>query len=63
MSQRDFYITRAAEAQALAEAATLANVRDRHLRAFQAWEEMAERATRTDEAREATLRAKEALAG
>ncbi|HEY5722573.1 MAG TPA: hypothetical protein VIT45_09655 [Allosphingosinicella sp.] len=55
MSQHDFYATRAAEALADAESATLANVRDRCLRAAAAWEAMASRAHRSD-----TFRAKQA---
>ena len=51
MSQHDFYLTRAAEARADAEAATLANVRDRCLRAEAAWNEMAARAARTERMR------------
>jgi len=43
----DFYVTRAAEARRDAEATTLANVRDRCLRAAIAWEAMAARAART----------------
>ena len=54
MSQLDFYRIRAAEAQRDAEAATLANVRDRCLRAAEAWEAMAARAQRSD-----TFRAKQ----
>jgi hypothetical protein len=46
--QHDFYVARAAEARADAEAATLDNVRDRCLRAAAAWEAMAARAHRSD---------------
>ena len=52
--QHDFYTTRAAEARADADAATLDNVRDRCLRAAAAWEAMAARAHRSD-----TFRAKQ----
>ena len=55
MSQHDFYAARAAEALADADKATLANVRDRCLRAAAAWETMAARAHRSD-----TFRAKQA---
>jgi hypothetical protein len=54
-TQHDFYMTRAAEAHADADAATLDNVRDRCLRAAAAWEAMAARAHRSD-----TFRAKQA---
>jgi ribonuclease E len=47
-SQLDFYLARAAEARADAEAATLANVRERCLRAAAAWDAMAARAHRGD---------------
>lgn len=61
MSQLDFYLTRAAEAKRDAEAATLANVRDRCLRAEAAWSEMAARADRGDKMR-AKLDAEKAAA-
>lgn len=48
----DFYTARAAEARADADAAELANVRDRCLRAAAAWDVMASRAARTDRMRE-----------
>ena len=51
MSQLDFYRIRAAEAQRDAEAATLANVRDRCLRAHAAWAGMADRAERGERMR------------
>jgi hypothetical protein len=51
MSQRDFYISRAEEARTGADEALLDNVRDRWLRAEAAWNEMAERAGRTEHAR------------
>jgi hypothetical protein len=47
-SQLDFYRARASEARADAEAATLANVKDRCLRAAAAWDAMAARAERSD---------------
>ena len=46
--QHDFYVARASEARADAEAATLDNVRDRCLRAAAAWDAMAARAHRSD---------------
>jgi hypothetical protein len=61
MSQLDFYLTRAAEAKRDAEAATLANVRERCLRAEAAWNEMAARADRGDKMR-AKLDAEKAAA-
>lgn len=50
-AQLDFYRARAAEARADADAATLENVRQRCLRAAAAWEDMADRAARTDRMR------------
>jgi DNA-binding transcriptional regulator YdaS (Cro superfamily) len=47
-SQLEFYLARAAEARADAEASTLANVRERCLRAAAAWDAMAARAQRGD---------------
>jgi hypothetical protein len=61
MSQLDFYLIRAAEAKRDAEAATLANVRERCLRAEAAWSEMAARADRGDKMR-AKLDAEKAAA-
>jgi hypothetical protein len=49
--QHEFYLARAAEANAEAEKATLDNVRDRCLRAEAAWSAMAARAERSDKAR------------
>ena len=43
----EFYRERAADARRNAEAASLDNVRDRHLTAAEAWEKMAERGERT----------------
>jgi hypothetical protein len=62
MKDRDLYMQRAAEARADAESATLANVRDRCLRAEAAWTVMAERADRTERLRVAheTAKAQEA---
>ena len=48
MSSLSFYATRATEARQDAAKATLANVRDRCLRAAAVWEEMASRAARID---------------
>jgi len=45
------YRTRAAGARAEAEAATLDNVRDRCLRAAEAWERMADRIARAEKGR------------
>jgi hypothetical protein len=50
-TQLEFYRARAADARADAEAATLDNVRERCLRAAAAWEDMADRAARTDKMR------------
>lgn len=49
--QLQFYLDRAAEARADADAATLDNVRERCLRAEDAWNKMAEKAARTEEMR------------
>jgi hypothetical protein len=48
MSQHDLYATRADEARLDAQSATLANVRDRCLRAAEAWDAMATRARKGD---------------
>jgi len=50
-TQLEFYRARAQDARADAEAATLQNVRQRCLRAAAAWEDMADRAARTDRMR------------
>ena len=66
--QRDFYEQRAIASRADAEAAVLANVRERHLCAALAWEGMAARAGRTErmradlDARKRIQRAEEAAA-
>lgn len=60
-TSRDFYVERAAEARADAAKADLANVRERCLRAAAAWQDMADRATRTDRMR-AESEAKKAAA-
>jgi hypothetical protein len=49
--QHEFYLARASEAKRDAEAATLANVRDRCLRSEAAWRSMADRAERTEKMR------------
>jgi hypothetical protein len=61
-SQLDFYLARAAEARADAEASTLANVRERCLRAAAAWDAMAARAQRGDAMRARQEADKAALA-
>jgi hypothetical protein len=48
----EFYNTRAKEAAAEAEAATLDNVRERALRSETAWREMADRALQMEQERE-----------
>jgi hypothetical protein len=50
-THHEFYVERAAAARREAEAATLANVRERSLRAAAAWDEMAARAARTERMR------------
>ena len=62
MSQRDFYMARAAEAKSEADAAKLDNVRVRCLRSEAAWSEMAARAGRAERFR-ARLDAEKAEAG
>lgn len=49
--QHEFFLARAAEARGDANSADLANVRDRCLRAAEAWEGMAARAERTERSR------------
>ena len=58
----DFYCQRADEARAAADAATLDNVRELHLRAAAAWDVMARRAARTDRGRAETEARKAAAA-
>ena len=60
--QRDFFLARAAEARRDADASTLVNVRDRCLRAAEAWEVMADRAERSERHREADAARKAAIA-
>ncbi len=50
-TQLQFYVARAEQARADAEAATLDNVRDRCLRSEAAWSLLAERAARTEQKR------------
>ena len=50
--QHEFFLARAAEARDDAHSAQLVNVRDRCLRAVEAWEGMAARAERTERSRE-----------
>lgn len=59
-SNQDFYLARAAEARADAEAATLDNVRDRCLRSEAAWSQMADRVQRGERMREKLLAEKSA---
>ena len=49
--QHQFYVDRAAEARAMADAATLDNVRARWLRSEATWAEMAVRAAHGEDAR------------
>jgi len=49
--QHEFYLARAAEARAVASAATLHNVRDRWLRSEASWTEMAARSARNEKMR------------
>jgi hypothetical protein len=61
-AQLDFYLARAADARADAESASLDNVRDRCLRAAEAWDAMAARAQRSDTHRAKAEAAKVAAA-
>jgi hypothetical protein len=61
MSQREFYMSRAAEARTEAEAATLDNVRNRCLRSEAAWNDMAQRAGRAERLRARLIAEKAAL--
>ncbi|HEY0625807.1 MAG TPA: hypothetical protein VGD10_03650 [Allosphingosinicella sp.] len=51
MTHEEFYLARAAEARADADAALLDNVRERCLRSEAAWNVMAERAGKTERMR------------
>lgn len=51
LTDRDVFLLRAEEARAQADAATLDNVRDRCLRAEEAWRKMAARVERTEKMR------------
>lgn len=62
LKDREVYLLRAEQARAEADEATLANVRERCLRAEAAWMEMAARADRTEKMRATQLAAKAALA-
>ena len=48
----EFYLARAAQARAEADAATLDHVRERCLRSGAAWEALADKAARAEEMRE-----------
>jgi hypothetical protein len=52
-TSREFYVERAAQARAEAEASTLAHVRERCLRSEAAWTAMADRAERSEKLKEA----------
>lgn len=53
MSQHEFYLARAAEARADADATSLENVKERCRRSEAAWNSMAARAERSDKLRKA----------
>jgi len=59
-AQREFYLERAAEARAVAAAATLDNVRHRWLQSEASWTEMAARAERTGKVRAELIAQKDA---
>ena len=61
-TQLEFYLARAAQARADADAATLDNVRDRCRRSEAAWLLLAERAARTEKMRNDQITAKMAAA-
>ena len=50
-AQHEFYLQRAADARATADAATLDNVRDRWLRSEASWTELADRSERGEKMR------------
>jgi hypothetical protein len=58
--QHQFYVNRAAEARAAADAATLDNVRDRWLRSEATWTEMAARTADSEKSRANLIAEKEA---
>ncbi len=60
MSTLEFYLTRAAECERDAEATSLVNVRERHMRARHAWLAMAEKLELTTTARAKTAAEKAA---
>ena len=57
-NQSSFYLTRADEERTKADAASLANVRDGHLRAAAAWDMLAARSVKSDRLREEEERRK-----
>ncbi len=59
-TQQEFYLARAAEAREGASSATLANVRERWLRAEATWTEMAARSERGEKMREKLIAEKAA---
>lgn len=60
-THHDFYLERAADARREAESTPLQNVRDRCLRAAEAWEQMAARVERTGKMRAETEARKAAM--
>jgi hypothetical protein len=60
-THHDFYLERASEARRDADATPLQNVRDRCLRAAEAWEQMAARVERTGRMRAETEARKAAM--
>ena len=61
-THHEFYLERAAEARRDAQATPLQNVRERCLRAAEAWDAMADRAERSERHREADAARKAAVA-
>ena len=58
--QHEFYAQRAAEVRAIADAATLDNVRDRWLRSEASWTELADRSQRSEKMRDKLIAEKAA---
>jgi hypothetical protein len=61
-TQSEFLLARAANERALAEGAKLANVRDGHLRAAEAWDRLAARSVKSDQLRAEELKRKAEIA-
>ena len=62
LQQSEFLLGRAAEERQLAEGANLANVREGHLRAAEAWDRLAARAVKADRMRAEEVKRKAEVA-